>query len=285
VDTVRLEAQAKNITLEMKLPVQPVYLYADSVRLRQVIWNLLNNAVKFTDRDGRVEIALEETADAEAKLTIADNGKGIDAQFLPHVFEMFRQGDASTTRNHGGMGIGLALVRQLVEIHNGRVEVHSAGKGRGASFTIFLPLHSEDQRKELIAKTAGQQLRNLNVLIVDDSVDTIEMLRKLLELEGAIPETAKTGSEALEILSQKKFDLLISDISMPEMDGFELLRRIRTELTITQLPAVALTGFGRAEDARRADDEGFAAHLTKPIDLDTLIETIHHVLVSCEPEA
>jgi two-component system, chemotaxis family, CheB/CheR fusion protein len=285
VDTVRAEAQAKNISLEMKLPIQPVFVHADAVRLRQIIWNLLNNAVKSTDRDGRVEISLEEPSDGEAKLSISDNGKGIDPRFLPYVFEMFRQADASTTRNHGGMGIGLALVRQLVEIHDGRIEAYSAGKGRGARFTIFLPLRSEGKSNELTAKLAGQQLTNLSVLIVDDSLDTIEMLRKLLELEGAIAETATTGSEALEILRQKKFDLLISDISMPEMDGFELLRRIRTQPTTTKLPAVALTGFGRAEDAKRADTEGFAAHLTKPIDLNRLIETIHHVLVSQEHDA
>ena len=280
VDTVRAEAQAKNISLQINLPPESLFIHGDAVRLRQIIWNLLNNAVKFTPRDGLVTITLEITGD-EVILTIADSGQGIDPKFLPNVFDRFRQGDPSTTRYHGGMGIGLALVRELVGLHHGRVEAHSAGKNQGAQFTVWLPLH---QQARLAMKSAEKikprRLANVRVLVLDDSADTVEMLRRLLEFEGALAEAATSGAEALEILCHKKFDLLITDISMPGMDGFEVLQKLRAQPSTAALPAVALTGFGRAEDIVRAKAEGFVTHLTKPIKIDELIETLCRVMTS-----
>jgi PAS domain S-box-containing protein len=280
VDTVRAETQSKNISLQINLPSESLFVLGDAVRLRQIIWNLLNNAVKFTPRDGLVTITLE-TAGNEVILTIADNGQGIDPKFLPHVFDRFRQGDPSTTRFHGGMGIGLALVRQLVELHHGRVEAHSVGSGQGAQFTVWLPLQQQQQRTSRSAKIIkARRLVDVRVLVLDDSADTVEMLRKILEIEGALAETANCGAEALEILRHKKFDLLITDISMPGMDGFEVLRRLRAQPSTAALPAVALTGFGRIEDVARAEAEGFVSHLTKPIEIDELIETICSAMTS-----
>jgi PAS domain S-box-containing protein len=280
IDTVRAEAQSKNISLQINLPPESIYLHGDPVRLRQIIWNLLNNAVKFTPRDGRVTIILE-TAGSEVRLTIADTGQGIDPKFLPYVFERFRQADPSTTRYHGGMGIGLALVRELVELHHGRVTAHSAGTGRGSQLTVWLPLPEQVPKTMPSAKAKEtKRLTGLRVLVLDDSADTVEMLRKLLEIEGALAESATSGVEALEILQHKKFDLLITDISMPGMDGFEVLQKLRAEPATAALPAVALTGFGRAEDILRAKAEGFASHLTKPIKIDELVETLCSVMTS-----
>ena len=280
VDTVRAEAQAKNISLQINLPSESLFVHGDAIRLRQIIWNLLNNAVKFTPRDGIIKITLGTTGN-EAKLTIADSGQGIDPKFLPHVFDRFRQGDPSTTRYYGGMGIGLALVRELAGLHQGRVEAHSAGKNQGAQFTVWLPLHQRAQRIALPAETTrAKRLDGVRVFVLDDSADTVEMLRKLLEIEGALAETATNGAAALETLCHKKFDLLITDISMPGMDGFEVLKRLRAHQSTANLQAVALTGFGRAEDTVRAKAEGFVTHLTKPIKIDELVETLCRVMTS-----
>ena len=276
VDTVRADAQLKDISIDLKLPPTPIYIAGDPVRLRQIIWNILNNAVKFSFEHGRVTIELE-TDEKEAKLTVTDIGQGIDPSFLPHIYEIFRQADASTTRFHEGMGIGLALVKQLVEMHAGRVEAYSAGVGQGARFTISLPVQAEAAANDGPPETLEARLKDLRVLVVDDSADTVEMLRKLLEIEGALPDTATSGAEALELLHKNTFDVLVSDISMPGMDGFELLHKVRAQPSTESLPAIALTGFGRNEDAARALAEGFTSHLTKPLDLDKMIETLREV--------
>lgn len=274
IETVRAEATSKRIKLNIAMDSEILVIEGDPVRLGQVAWNLLNNAVKFTPVDGEVKISLVKDGD-DAKLAIADNGQGISSEFLPHVFEIFRQADASSARRQGGMGIGLALVKQLAELHGGRVSAESEGVGAGARFTVWIPLYKAGVAGLESEKTgATGALDNKFILVVDDSSETTEMLGKLLQLEGAFVELARSGAEALEIAGRKNFDLIVSDISMPEMDGYQLLQKLRELPAMANVPAVALTGYGRGADVDRALEQGFAEHLTKPLDLDQLLQIV-----------
>ncbi len=270
IETVGMDAEGKGIDIEVIAPEDVMFVQADPVRLEQIIWNLLNNSVKFTPRGGRITVRLEEDVD-EIVLTVSDNGQGIDSSFLPHIFEIFRQADSGTSRAQAGMGIGLAVVQQLVELHGGSVSADSGGKGKGATFTIRLP-RSVNTRIPIapVIDLGIGSLTGLNVLVVDDSEDTTEMVRHLLEISGASVDAATSGQEALRIARKKQFDVVLSDISMPEMDGFEFLSKLRKIPGKQDLPAIALTGFGRPEDVQRACNEGFYAHLTKPFDIQTL---------------
>ncbi len=277
IETVRIEAEGKGIDIEVVTADDVMFVQADPVRLEQIIWNLLNNSVKFTPRGGRITVRLEEDVD-ELILTVADNGQGIDSSFLPHIFEIFRQADASTNRTQAGMGIGLAVVQQLVELHGGSVTASSAGKGKGATFTIRLPRSVNGKAPIAPISDLGiGSLTGMTVLVVDDSEDTTEMVRHLLEISGASVSAATSGREALRIARKKQFDVVLSDISMPEMDGFEFLTRLRQIPGKQDLPAVALTGFGRPEDVQRASREGFFAHLTKPFDIQTLARLLKKI--------
>lgn len=271
IETVRLDADSKNITIEVNAPSDTVFVEADPVRLEQVIWNLLNNAVKFTPRDGHIAVKLQNHSD-KIVLSVVDDGQGIDESFLPHIFEIFRQADPSTNRSQSGMGIGLAVVQQLVELHGGSVSAQSDGGGKGASFTIQLPRSSQNKlgRTQALDHHGLDSLEGMNVLVVDDSADTTEMVQHLLEIGGANVTAVTSGIEALQVASEKQFDVVLSDISMPGMDGFEFLNRLRSVPGYGDLPAVALTGFGRPEDVQRAYDQGFFAHLTKPFDIQAL---------------
>ncbi len=271
VETVRDEADAKGLQVKIEMLNELVFVDGDPLRMEQIVWNLLNNAVKFTPSGGTVTVKLAKK-NGLAQLAVADTGQGIEPKFLPHVFEIFRQADATISRRHGGMGIGLALVQQLVQLQGGSVSVSSGGAGRGAEFTISLPVTTEATEPR---KTGGlvqpNALTGMRILVVDDSADTVDMLRTLLEMDGAMVSTAGGGPEALEILEKESFDVILSDISMPGMDGFELLNRLRKLPSGRDVPVLALTGFGRAEDVERAKSEGFFSHITKPVDVSAIV--------------
>jgi PAS domain S-box-containing protein len=274
VETVHAEADSKQIKIRVEAPEEVLFIYADPLRMEQVVWNLLNNAVKFTPPGGTVRVGLG-SENQHAVMQVEDTGQGIDPEFLPHVFEMFRQADATKSRRHSGLGIGLALVEELVRLQDGSVAVHSDGPGKGARFTVTLPLSNELERPLMTNDQAETlALQDLRILVVDDSQDTIEMLRHLFEMDGAMVTTAGSGNEALKMVQESEFDVMLSDISMPGMDGFELLQRLRNLPGGADLPVLALTGFGRAEDVERAEAEGFFSHVTKPIDLGKLVEIL-----------
>jgi PAS domain S-box-containing protein len=277
IETVRMESETKNISLSFKTRKESLIVDGDPVRLGQIAWNLLNNAVKFTPASGQIKISLTDEAGG-ALLVVEDSGQGISPEFLPHVFEIFRQADASSSRRQGGLGIGLALVKQLAELHGGRVMAESEGTGKGATFSVWLPLHDlpvstapSEQEKQV-----GGLLHKL-ILVVDDSRETTDMLSRLLQMEGAFVHTARSGDEALALAAENTFDLIISDISMPGMDGYQLLRNLRQIPSMNNVPALALTGFGRISDVNRARDEGFAQHFIKPIDIDGLLRTVREL--------
>jgi two-component system, chemotaxis family, CheB/CheR fusion protein len=250
----------------------------DRLRLQQIAWNLLNNAVKFTPHGGKIEIGLRGDQ-SDAVLVVTDTGQGIDPAFLPHVFEMFRQADGTNSRRHGGLGIGLALVRQLVQLHGGTTGAESDGPNTGSRFTVRLPLLRE--KASLAAATLTSPVSvNLNIvpqtrfLIVDDSEDTLGMLEQLLRICGANVTTAGNGADALRLASDNEFDVILSDISMPEMDGFEFLQRLRQIEGRQHVPVVAITGFGRTDDIERARAAGFYSHLTKPLNIQALADVL-----------
>jgi signal transduction histidine kinase/CheY-like chemotaxis protein len=270
VDTVRAEAAAKGVAINLHLGHQLLLVDGDRLRLQQIAWNLLNNAVKFTPAGGQINVSLNQD-DKAALLVVADTGQGIEPSFLPHVFEMFRQADGSNSRRHGGMGIGLALVQELVQLHNGTVTAESEGTDKGSQFTIRLPLTSENVLSSVTVSTPLKMgLAHREFLIVDDSEDTIAMLDQLLRISGANVTSATNGVEALRLASEQEFDVVLSDISMPGMDGFEFLQRLRQIAGREQIPVIAITGFGRPDDVERMSAAGFFSHLTKPLNLDAL---------------
>lgn len=271
-EAVRSEADAKRLKLTVEPAPEPLTVEVDPVRIQQVLWNLLQNAVKFTPEGGRVTVRLERDG-RDARVTVEDTGQGLDPRFLPDLFEMFSQEDARTSRRHGGLGIGLALVRQLVELHGGRVRAESEGPDRGSRFTVWLPVVAQrNERAPAYTGDADGSLAGVRVLVVDDSPETATMLRQLLEFEGAEAVTALSGAEALRTVEERDFDLVISDIAMPGMDGYELLKELRLRPRTSWVPALAVTGYGQSEDAERAYAAGFFAHLVKPVEIARLIE-------------
>jgi len=233
--------------------------------------------VKFTPGGGNINIGLAREA-SEAVLIVEDTGQGIDPSFLPHVFEMFRQADGSNSRRHGGMGIGLALVQQLVQLHGGSIFAESDGTDEGSRFTIRLPVATEAHDGSLAPGTGAPlslgALAGRSFLLLDDSEDTIAMLDHLLRIGGANVTSATNGADALHLASEREFDVILSDISMPGMDGFEFLQRLRTIEGRQDVPVVAITGFGRSDDVERARAAGFCSHLTKPLNLEALAEVL-----------
>jgi signal transduction histidine kinase/CheY-like chemotaxis protein len=270
VDVVSPSAQAKGVTLETSVPTEACPFYGDPVRLQQVCWNLLSNAVKFTPKGGRVRVRIARKG-ADFDLTVEDTGRGIPADFLPVMFQRFRQADSSTTRTEGGLGIGLAVVGHLVELHGGTVVAHSAGEGCGATFTVVLPVRAvvpEEKGSPLRAAAHEKLLSGLRVLICEDDVDSRELLQEMLSSEGATVRLAAAAGEAIDHLREFHPDVLVSDIGLPLVDGYALMRQIR-ELAPAEggrTPAIALTAYAGADDARRALSAGYQLHVTKPVD-------------------
>ena len=283
LETVRLAAAAKTIQIQTILEPEVGQVLGDSGRLQQVIWNLLSNAVKFTPPGGRVEIRLEPV-ETQAQITVSDTGKGIPPNFLPHVFEYFRQADSATTRQFGGLGLGLAIVRQIVELHGGTVRADSPGEGQGATFTVKFPLMPQ---QSVIPQTLGEPkplsgLQGIKVLVVDDTTDMREYIAFVLEQEGAEVVAVTSAGEALTALAQFQPAVLVSDIGMPEMDGYMLLRQVRRLPSEQggQIPAIALSAYVGELNQQQAIAAGFQRHLSKPIESATLIEAIVDLIKS-----
>jgi two-component system CheB/CheR fusion protein len=263
------QAAMKGVELREDLAVEPLLVAADPVRLEQIAMNLLSNAIKFTQPSGRVSVRLFGQDDL-AVLEVTDTGRGIPGDFLPQVFELFKQEQSVTGRNEGGLGIGLALVRDLVKLHGGDVRAESDGEGHGARFTVHLPLHQRAHfgvRDEMVSADIWQGLR---VLYVDDTADTLESFAMLLEIQGAVVTTASSGEAALAATEQDTFDVIVSDVGMPGMDGHALMAELRRRPGTADTPAIALSGYGRPRDIEEALRAGFNSHLNKPVEMPRL---------------
>jgi PAS domain S-box-containing protein len=296
IETVRPAADAKNIRLEKAYLPNAGLIAGDPARLQQVIWNLLSNAIKFTPREGHVLVRLARH-DNNVEITVSDSGAGIKPEFITHVFERFRQADASTTRRHGGLGLGLSIVKHLVEQHGGTVRVESAGEDQGASFTIELPLSKAQPAAGRAGRTpqlqsqpnppelALRDLSGVDILVVDDDRDARELMTRILTDCHATVRTAASAREAFTLLRAVPPDLLITDLGMPDVDGFELLHWVR-ELGRSRggnLPALALTAFARPEDRLRALEAGFSAHISKPVEPNELLAAVAGVVGPAGP--
>jgi PAS domain S-box-containing protein len=289
IDTLQPASDAKKIRLTRVLDHTAGPISGDPSRLQQVLWNLLSNAIKFTPKEGRVQVVLARV-NSHVEISVSDSGAGIAPDFLPHVFERFQQGDASTTRRHGGLGIGLSIVKQLVELHGGSVHVHSPGENQGTTFTLHFPLAvvSVAQRdaervhpraSNAVAQMQMADLAGVRVLVVDDEPDARELIRHILSDCGAKVVTAAGAEPGLACLETDSFDVIISDIGMPDVDGYEFLRRARSAMQKSgeRIPAIALTAFARSEDRTRALQAGFLVHVAKPVEPAELAATVASV--------
>ena len=279
LDVVQVAADAKGVQIERSIDHSVGTIYGDGGRLQQIAWNLLSNAVKFTPAGGRVHLDLRRSHKV-AELTVTDNGMGVPADFLPYVFEPFSQADASTRRVHGGLGLGLSIVRQLVEAHGGDISVSSDGEGRGTAFTVQLPLvtmplEQTPPRGAVSDADPAPSLEGLRVLVVEDDLENREALAANLASERADVLTAGSAAEALELMKSSRVDVLLSDIAMPHEDGYTLIRKVRSlDGAVAKIPAAALTALARDEDRQRSLDAGFQLHLAKPIDSASLIAAV-----------
>ncbi|HEY9627855.1 MAG TPA: PAS domain-containing protein [Coleofasciculaceae cyanobacterium] len=290
LETVRLAAEAKEIRLQKVLDSQAGIVSGDPARLQQVVWNLLSNAIKFTPKGGRVLIVLERV-ESHIEISVIDTGKGIEPDFLPYVFERFRQADASITRQQGGLGLGLSIVRSLIELHGGTVRAESLGAGKGATFMVALPLmavHADRPSESPVSEGAhhlgdagwndpdSPSLRGVKVLVTDDELDARELVQFILEQVGAAVVTANSSQQALTLLKVENPDVLVSDIGMPGVDGYQLIRQVRS-LPPEQggkIPAVALTAYARTEDRKLALLSGYQMHIAKPVEPSELIAIV-----------
>jgi CheY-like chemotaxis protein/two-component sensor histidine kinase len=292
VEAIRPAAEAKGIRIVSMFSSGAGPIVGDPERLQQVIWNLLSNAVKFTPGGGTVQVELRRV-ESQVELRVIDSGIGIDPAFLPHVFDRFSQADSSITRSRGGLGMGLAIVKSLIELHGGIVSVSSPGESHGTVFTVKLPISAVQERgvrrsdqKSTVQKELKEQenLVGLKILIVDDEPDSSEMLRIVFNRAGSIVETAESATAALAIFDKWHPDILISDIGMPEIDGNELIRIIRRERG-SRIPAVALTAMARIEDRLKTLDAGYQMHVAKPVELVELITIVSSLVGLINREA
>jgi CheY-like chemotaxis protein/two-component sensor histidine kinase len=284
IEAVRPAAEAKGVHVQKIMDTGVASVSGDPVRLQQIVWNLLSNAIKFTPKGGRVQVRLERV-NSHVEIAVTDTGPGITPEFLPYVFDRFRQADQRTSRQHGGLGLGLAIVRHLVELHGGTVRAESHGEGQGSTFTVLLPVAPVYQnvdadervhpaaRDTLPAYECPDRLDGLRVLVVDDEPDTRELLKVGIGHCGAEVMVAGSADEALEVMSKAVPDVLISDIGMPGEDGYDLIRRVRTLRAEDggRVPAIALTAYARTEDRLQALRAGYQMHVPKPVELAELI--------------
>ncbi len=290
IETLHQPAAAKNIRIRSMLDSRIGLVRGDPNRLQQVLWNLLSNAVKFTPSGGRIQVVLERV-NSHVEICIEDSGIGIRAEFLPHVFDRFRQADPGTTRRYGGLGLGLSIVKNLVELHGGTIRVKSPGENQGSTFVVVLPIsHVRADERELRSRprTAVDsllpvdlpQLDNVTVLIVDDEPDGRDLIARLLAERGARTTCVSSAARALEALAAQRFDILLSDIGMPDVDGFDLIQRVRAMDASRSgpIPAIAITAYARPEDRQRSLLAGFHMHLSKPIEAGELIASIAGLL-------
>jgi len=284
VATVKPAADAKGIRIQLVLDPRSSAVFGDSGRLQQVVWNLLTNAIKFTPKGGRVQVMLKRV-NSHAEICVADNGQGIAPEILPYVFDRFRQGDATTTRQHGGLGLGLSIVKHLIELHGGTVSASSAGSSQGALFVVNLPIqpvHSFDpdpNSPRAMPQNVGSpplSLEGVRVLVIDDEADSRNLLKRLLEQYDARVTLASSAEEALKLFGSERPDVILSDIGMPGRDGYDLIRDIRAlrDAEGGNVPAAALTALARVEDRKRAMLAGFQGHITKPVDPGELVAVV-----------
>jgi PAS domain S-box-containing protein len=289
IDVVTPAANAKDIRLQTILDSNN-FVSGDASRLQQVLWNLLSNAIKFTPKGGRVQIRVERV-NSSVEISVSDTGKGISAEFLPFVFERFKQSDNSTTRRHGGLGLGMAITRHIVELHGGTIRVESPGEDLGATFTVVLPVSIVHRQKPDVAETrerlssideSGSPITNLprlddlNILIVDDEADARELLITILTQQGAKVTAAASVAKAVEKFQQQEFDLIISDIEMPDEDGYSLIKKLRVfnQTRKRKIPAIALTAHARPSERLKVLSAGYQTHLAKPIETAELLAVI-----------
>lgn len=274
VDTVRASAAARNIELSMALWPSSLTVMGEPVRLQQIAWNLVSNAIKFTDPGGKVNITTQLDG-KQALLTVVDTGVGIEPEFLPHVFDRFRQADGSTSRRHGGLGLGLAIADALVKMHGGCLAAKSDGVGKGATFSMRMALAPTEKIAPEPADAKRHSLEGLEVLIVEDSPDTLLLLSTIFRREGAGVATASSAAEALSSAMANRPHIIVSDIGMPDVDGYQLLEQLRLLPGLSDVPAVAVSGYASEEDRERALAVGYLALVPKPIDVDVLFDLIH----------
>jgi len=284
VEAVRPSAEAKGVRLRKIIDPTAGPVSGDPNRLQQVVWNLLSNAVKFTPKGGKVDVLLERV-NSHLEVAVHDSGMGIDASFLPHVFERFRQADATITRTAGGLGLGLAIAKQLVELHGGTIRVESPGEGQGSTFVVSLPLQALRETPDrqhpsgVRVRAAGQSdidLSGIKVLVIDDEPDARELVKRVLSRSKALVFSAATADAGFELLQSERPDVLISDIGMPGKDGYQLMREIRAlpESRGGRISAIALTAFARSEDRTKAMLAGYQVHLAKPIEPRELVAAV-----------
>lgn len=278
LDTVKASAAAKHIEITANIDSSPLIVMGEPVRLQQIAWNLLSNAIKFTEAGGKVSVTTERSG-SEARLIVQDTGIGISADFLPHVFDRFRQADGSTSRAHGGLGLGLAIANALVKMHGGRLEAESGGVGHGSRFTLAIGLAQEGALLPEREPKKRSSLSGLDVLIVEDSADTLELLSTIFVQEGANVMTADSAEEALCLLVGGRPNLIVSDIGMPNTDGYQLLKRVRSLPGMADVPAIAVSGYASEDDRARALEAGYHALIAKPIDVEGLFGVINQLKI------
>jgi len=293
MDAMRPAASAKGIEMVFEPHLQVGHVFGDAQRLQQIVWNLVSNAVKFTPAQGRITVAVAPV-DACVEIRVEDTGIGIEPHLLPFVFDRFRQGDSTITRSHGGLGLGLSIVRHLVELHGGRVEVDSGGLGRGSSFSVRIPAgrspphetgpSEEDRSSDAEASASGifrqQPLKGVRVLVVEDNPDTREVVAQILERSGAIVTATEGAQEALEIFAQGTFEIIVSDIGMPRVDGYAFMRSIRALGADAggNVPAIALSAYARPQDRQGALDVGYQQHVAKPVVPHEIVSAVSALL-------